>query len=111
MNDLKAVSAMVKSILAEDTQARNDDNVLYLEVLQIVSNRNSIDLQSMTVPVFLLKMKEYGVKKSREQARLLGKDKIERTVQYVYRTLADVKCGNLVGATAFNLVISHLFFA
>ena len=44
MNDLKAVSAMVKSILAEDTQARNDDNVLYLKVLQIVSNRNSIDL-------------------------------------------------------------------
>ena len=59
----------------------------------------------------LLKMKEYGVKKSREQARLLGKDKIERTMQYVYRTLADVKCGNLVGATAFNMVISHLFFA
>lgn len=61
MNDLKAVSAMVKSILAEDTQARNDDNVLYFKVLQIVSNRNSIDLQSMTVPVFLLKMKEYGL--------------------------------------------------
>ena len=54
MNDLKAVSAMVKSILAEDTQARNDDNVLYLKVLQMVSNRNSIDLQSMTVPVFLV---------------------------------------------------------
>ena len=61
MNDLKAVFAMVKSILAEDTQARNDDNVLYLKVLQIVSNRNSIDLQSMTVPVFLMKMKEYGL--------------------------------------------------
>ena len=30
MNDLKAVSAMVKSILAEDAQARNDDNVLSL---------------------------------------------------------------------------------
>ena len=61
MNDLKAVFAMVKSILAEDTQARNDDNVLYLKFLQIVSNRNSIDLHSMTVPVFLLKMKEYGL--------------------------------------------------
>ena len=61
MNDLKAVSAMVKVILTENVQARNDDNVLYLKVLQIVSNRNSIDLQSMTVPVFLLKMKEYGL--------------------------------------------------
>lgn len=61
MNDLKAVSAMVKNILMEDSQARNDDNVLYLKVLQRVSNRNSIDLQSMTVPVFLLKMREYGL--------------------------------------------------
>ena len=56
MNDLKAVSAIVKSILAQDSQARNDDNVLYLKVLQHVSDRNSIDLKSMTVPVFLLNM-------------------------------------------------------
>lgn len=61
MNDLKAVSAIVKSILMENTRARNDDNVLYLMVLNHVSNRNSIDIQSMTVPVFLMKMKEYGL--------------------------------------------------
>ena len=61
MNDLKAVSAIVKSILVENTRARNDDNVLYLMVLNHVSNRNSIDIQSMTVPVFLMKMKEYGL--------------------------------------------------
>ena len=61
MNDLKAVSAIVKTILTQAQQARDDDNVLYLMVLQHVSNRNSIDLKSMTVPVFLLKMKEYGL--------------------------------------------------
>lgn len=61
MNDLKAVSAIVKSILMENTRARNDDNVLYLMVLNHVSNRNGIDIQSMTVPVFLMKMKEYGL--------------------------------------------------
>ena len=61
MNDLKAVSAIVKNILMENTRARNDDNVLYLMVLNHVSNRNSIDIQSMTVPVFLMKMKEYGL--------------------------------------------------
>lgn len=61
MNDLKAVSAIVKSILMENTRARNDDNALYLMVLNHVSNRNSIDIQSMTVPVFLMKMKEYGL--------------------------------------------------
>ena len=61
MNDLKAVSAIVKNILTESVQARNNDNVLYLMVLNHVSNRNNIDIQSMTVPVFLLKMKDYGL--------------------------------------------------
>lgn len=61
MNDLKAVSAIVKNTLMENTRARNDDNVLYLMVLNHVSNRNGIDIQSMTVPVFLMKMKEYGL--------------------------------------------------
>lgn len=61
MNDLKAVSAIVKNILADSVQARNNDNVLYLMVLNHVSNRNNIDIQSMTVPVFLLKMKDYGL--------------------------------------------------
>ena len=61
MNDLKAVSAIVKNILMENTRARNDDNVLYHMVLNHVSNRNGIDIQSMTVPVFLMKMKEYGL--------------------------------------------------
>lgn len=41
MNDLKAVSAMVKSILAEDAQARNDDNVLYLPRVVFHSLRHS----------------------------------------------------------------------
>lgn len=105
MNDLKAVSAMVKSILAEDTQARNDDNVLYFKVLQIVSNRNSIDLQSMTVPVFLLKMKEYGlpgfetVRRSRQKVQadnpdLAGNVAVRRKrakQESVYREFATSK--------------------
>ena len=102
MNDLKVVSAMVKSILAEDTQARNDDNVLYLKVLQIVSNRNSIDLQSMTVPVFLLRMREYGlpgfetVRRSRQKVQadnpeLAGSEAVRRKrakQEAVYREFA-----------------------
>ena len=105
MNDLKAVSAMVKVILTENVQARNDDNVLYLKVLQIVSNRNSIDLQSMTVPVFLLKMKEYGlpgfetVRRSRQKVQadnpdLAGNTAVRRKrakQESVYREFATSK--------------------
>ena len=105
MNDLKAVSAMVKVILTENVQARNDDNVLYLKVLQIVSNRNSIDLQSMTVPVFLMKMKEYGlpgfetVRRSRQKVQadnpdLAGNAAVRRKrakQESVYREFAASK--------------------
>lgn len=61
MNDLKAVSTIVKAILSQEPAARNNDNVLYLRVLQHVSDRKSIDLKSMTVPVFLLRMTDYGL--------------------------------------------------
>ena len=102
MNDLNAVSAIVKSILNEDKQARNDDNVLYLRVLQYVSDRNSIDLQSMTVPVFLLRMREYGlpgfetVRRSRQKVQadnpeLAGSEAVRRKrakQESVYREFA-----------------------
>ena len=102
MNDLNAVSAIVKSILTQDSQARNDDNVLYLKVLQHVSDRNSIDLKSMTVPVFLLNMKHYGlpgfetVRRSRQKVQadnpdLAGNDAVRRKrakQEAVYREFA-----------------------
>ena len=99
MNDLKAVSAIVKTILTQEQQARDDDNVLYLMVLQHVSNRNSIDLKSMTVPVFLLKMKEYGfetVRRSRQKVQadnpeLAGSEAVRRKrakKETVYREFA-----------------------
>ena len=37
MNDLKTVSALVKQILEDDIDARNIDNVLYLEILRYYS--------------------------------------------------------------------------
>ena len=105
MNDLKAVSAIVKSILTDSVQARNNDNVLYLMVLNHVSNRNNIDIQSMTVPVFLLKMKDYGlpgfetVRRSRQKVQadnpeLEGTESIRRKrakQESVYREFATGK--------------------
>lgn len=39
MNDLKTVSALVKQILEDDVDARNSDNVLYLEVLRYYASK------------------------------------------------------------------------
>lgn len=58
----------------------------------------------------ILKMKEYGVKKSREQAYSVGKDNLESYIAYIYDCVASVKSGRLVGATAFNMTLSRLFF-
>ena len=46
----------------------------------------------------LLKMKEFGVKKSREQAERLGAKTLEKNVDYIYSRIADLKCGRLYPA-------------
>lgn len=45
MNDLKTVSALVKQILEDDVDARNSDNVLYLEVLRYYASKKGILIQ------------------------------------------------------------------
>ena len=56
MYDLKNTTALVKSILEQDKQARNSDSVLYLKVLSSVAKQKGIDLEKMTVPYFLLNL-------------------------------------------------------
>lgn len=58
----------------------------------------------------LLKMKEYGVKKSREQARAIGEDKLKSFVSDIYSALADIKCGNLTPQSALQTVNGKIFF-
>ena len=58
----------------------------------------------------LLKMKEYGVKKSREQAHSIGEDKLKSLVADIYSVLADIKCGNLTPQSALQTVNSKIFF-
>ena len=102
MTDLKAISAIVKSILSQDVASRNDDNYLYLRVLQTISSRKGIDLQSMTVPAFLMGMKRYGlpgfetVRRSRQKVQadnpeLAGSEAVRRKrskQETVYREFA-----------------------
>ena len=58
----------------------------------------------------VLKMKEYGVKKSREEARAIGVDKLKDLVAAIYSALADIKCGNSTPNSALQAVNSKIFF-
>lgn len=58
----------------------------------------------------LLKMKEYGVKKSREQARAIGEDKLKNMISEIYSALAEIKCGNLTPSSALQAVNGKIFF-
>lgn len=58
----------------------------------------------------LLKMKEFGVKKSREQAERIGLETLEKNVDYIYSRIADLKCGRLTPQSALLLVQNSIFF-
>lgn len=58
----------------------------------------------------LLKMKEYGVKKSREQARAIGETRLENLVAYTYARISDVKGGRLTPQSALQNVKNAIFF-
>lgn len=57
-----------------------------------------------------LKMKEWGVKKSREQADLIGERRLEEFVSYIYRSIADIKGGFLTPQSALQNVKNAIFF-
>ena len=58
----------------------------------------------------MLKMKEYGIKKSREQARAIGADKLKNLVSDIYSALSEIKCGNLTPNSALQTVNNKIFF-
>lgn len=59
----------------------------------------------------MLKMKEYGVKKSREQARAIGVKKLTRYINCIYGCISDVKCGLMSPPAAYSYVKNEIFFA
>lgn len=61
MIDLKNTTALVKSILEQDKQCRNSDSLLYLKVLSAVSKQKGIDIETMSVPYFLLNLHGAGL--------------------------------------------------
>lgn len=58
----------------------------------------------------LLKMKEYGVKKSREQAQTIGIDRAARLIRYIYLQISSIKCGTLTPPAALLNAKNAIFF-
>ena len=58
----------------------------------------------------LLKMKEYGVKKSREQANAIGKVRLEKLVTEIYSAISEVKSGTVTPQSALQKVNGKIFF-
>lgn len=58
----------------------------------------------------ILGAKEYSVKKNRQQARALGKEKIKRYIDLFYSASADIKSGKTSPDSAYKLVVAKIFF-
>ena len=58
----------------------------------------------------LLKMKEYGVKKSREQARAIGEERLKKFVSAVYSAISEIKGGLTGPANALQTLNNTIFF-
>ena len=56
MTELLSTAKLVKSILEEDSQARNSDSILYLRVLERIAKEKGIYLDYITVKDFLVGM-------------------------------------------------------
>jgi hypothetical protein len=54
MKDLKTITALVQSLLEQDSRCRNSDSFLYLRVLFTHAEKNGINIDSMSIPDFLL---------------------------------------------------------
>ncbi len=99
--------------IAEELTERGMDGIAvmnsllsYLKNLVTVakSHRSDAELSS------LLGMKEYGVKRTREQAKRLGTERAERLCSLVYGAISGVKRGELTPDSAYKLVCSQIFF-
>lgn len=59
--EIKSTHNLVLEILKQSPKARNSDNYLYFEVISTIGKRNGIDINKMSIPHFLLHLKEYNM--------------------------------------------------
>ncbi len=58
----------------------------------------------------ILKMKEYGVMRSREQAKSIGMENLKKLVNYIYERISEVKSGQTTPQNAYINVQNFIFF-
>lgn len=56
-------------------------------------------------------MKEYAVKKTREQAYMIGANNLENYVNLLYENISDVKSGRITPSSALQICQNALFFS
>lgn len=60
MDELKTTQDIVMNVLEANEMSRNSDNYLCYLVYKIIGKKNCIDIDSMSMPMFFLHMKDYG---------------------------------------------------
>jgi DNA polymerase III delta subunit len=90
-----------------------DENFILASLLSYFKNLLTITESNMSDKQLAdaLKMKEYGVKKSREQADAIGKKRLLDFVQTIYSLIADIKSGKLTPVGALSIATQKVFFA
>lgn len=100
-------------IIAEDIKSKGMDEIYILNglfnyfknLLTILSSSKSVaELAAM------LKMKEYGVKKSREQAEAIGAENLAYMTDKVYECISGIKCGLTSPENALQNAENVIFF-
>ena len=58
--ELKTTTDIVKYILRNYPNTRNDDNELYFRVCDIIGRQKGVDIHRLSMPMFFLHLHEYG---------------------------------------------------
>ena len=94
MNDLNTTTKLVKAILEDDKQARNNDGYLYFRVLEACGKRDDVDYIAMTIREFLPYVNSLNVPNS---------ETVRRTRQKIQATYPELAaCDKVAGMRMVN---------
>lgn len=61
LKELNTTTNLVKGILEEYPDTRNSDNILYVRVCEQIGREHGININKMSMPFFLLNLKDYNM--------------------------------------------------